>query len=48
MFDYGTEGNLKMYQSKIPPLYPLKNINVPIVLIDSVDDSLTCLKVSFF
>ncbi|XP_063923395.1 lysosomal acid lipase/cholesteryl ester hydrolase-like [Zophobas morio] len=43
MYDYGKSENLKMYGSVIPPLYPLHNISVPILLVSSTGDSL-CTK----
>jgi hypothetical protein len=47
MFDYGRRNNLKMYDSEVPPLYPVENVTVPVYLVSSVDDSLTTAKVRF-
>jgi hypothetical protein len=44
MFDYGRRNNLKMYNSEVPPLYPVENVTVPVYLVSSVDDSLTTAK----
>lgn len=46
LFDYGAEKNLKLYGSKTPPLYPLKNVVSPVYLWASDTDFLNTFKVS--
>mmetsp|Transcript_39567 Transcript_39567/g.35355 ORF Transcript_39567/g.35355 Transcript_39567/m.35355 type:complete len:97 (+) Transcript_39567:837-1127(+) len=40
MYDYGTEGNLKKYGQKTPPIYDLGKITVPVYLYAGYYDEL--------
>ncbi|XP_045468983.1 lysosomal acid lipase/cholesteryl ester hydrolase-like [Harmonia axyridis] len=43
-YDYGYDGNRKMYNATIPPLYPLENIRIPFFMYHGSEDSFTDLK----
>ncbi len=41
MFDYGTAGNIKVYNSSTPPQYNVSQINTSIALFYGEDDQVT-------
>lgn len=45
MYDYGKRGNFQLYNSEKPPIYPLRNILVPIHLIYGKKDEITTAEV---
>ena len=45
LFDYGGDKNLRVYGSKFPPLYPLKNVVSTVYLWASDSDFLNTFKV---
>ncbi|XP_030746512.1 gastric triacylglycerol lipase-like [Sitophilus oryzae] len=44
MYDYGEKSNLKRYNSKEPPEYPLENISVPVYVVYGTTDELGDVK----
>ncbi|KAL3276452.1 hypothetical protein HHI36_011833 [Cryptolaemus montrouzieri] len=41
LYDYGPEENMRLYNSTKPPLYPLRNINVPVFTYHGTEDFFT-------
>ena len=44
-YDYGFEENLRLYNSSIPPEYPLRNVKIPITIFYTVNDFLSAPEV---
>lgn len=45
LFDYGPRRNKQLYNSTVPPLYPLEKIEVPMFIFHGTEDAFTSFKV---